>query len=102
MPRPGNAPLSFNRDRIERQLEARFEELLPKLRKNRPGEDPWIVRRGYEIATERHRDQSRISGDAYLTPLLEVAHILVDLRLDATTLTAALLHDALQVKRLPL
>src|SRR5258708_5534739 len=93
MPSPGNVPLSFNRDRIERQLDARFEELLAKLRKNRPAEDPWIVRRGYEIATERHRDQSRISGDPYLTHLLEVAHILADLRLDATTLTAALVHD---------
>src|SRR5260370_32470489 len=102
MPSPGNVPLSFNRDRIERQLDARFEELLAKLRKNRPAEDPWIVRRGYEIATERHRDQSRISGDPYLTHLLEVAHILADLRLDATTLTAALLHDVIADTEFPL
>ena len=102
MPSPGNVPLSFNRDRIERQLDARFEELLAKLRKNRPAEDPWIVRRGYEIATERHRDQSRISGDPYLTHLLEVAHILADLRLDATTLTAALLHDVIEDTEFPL
>ncbi len=102
MPTPGNVPLSFNRDRIERQLDARFEELLAKLRKNRPAEDPWIVRRGYEIATERHRDQWRISGDPYLTHLLEVAHILADLRLDATTLTAALLHDVIEDTEFPL
>jgi guanosine-3',5'-bis(diphosphate) 3'-pyrophosphohydrolase len=102
MPSPGNVPLSFNRDRIERQLDARFEELLAKLRKNRPAEDPWIVRRGYEIATERHRDQWRISGDPYLTHLLEVAHILADLRLDATTLTAALLHDVIEDTEFPL
>ncbi len=102
MPSPGNVPLTFNRDRIERQLDARFEELLAKLRKNRPAEDPWIVRRGYEIATERHRDQSRISGDPYLTHLLEVAHILADLRLDATTLTAALLHDVIEDTEFPL
>jgi GTP diphosphokinase / guanosine-3',5'-bis(diphosphate) 3'-diphosphatase len=102
MPSPGNVPLSFNRDRTERQLDARFEELLAKLRKNRPAEDPWIVRRGYEIATERHRDQWRISGDPYLTHLLEVAHILADLRLDATTLTAALLHDVIEDTEFPL
>jgi GTP diphosphokinase / guanosine-3',5'-bis(diphosphate) 3'-diphosphatase len=102
MPSPGNVPLSFNRDRIERQLDVRFDELLAKLRKNRPAEDPWIVRRGYEIATERHRDQWRISGDPYLTHLLEVAHILADLRLDATTLTAALLHDVIEDTEFPL
>jgi hypothetical protein len=47
MPSPSNLPLSFNRDRTERQLDARFEALLEKLRINRPSEDPWMVRRAY-------------------------------------------------------
>src|ERR1700687_1191893 len=96
-----NLPLHFHRDRTERQLDARLEELLAKLRKNRPSEDPWIVRRAYEIAAERHRDQLRSSGDPYLTHLLEVAHILADMRLDATTLTAALLHDVVEDTEFP-
>src|SRR5437588_757921 len=101
MPSPSNLPLSFNRDRAVRQLDARLEELLEKLRKNRPSEDPWMVRRAYEIATERHHDQFRSSGDPYLTHLLEVAHILADMRLDATTLTAAILHDAIEDTEYP-
>src|SRR5882757_2184199 len=101
MPSPSNLPLSFNRDRAVRQLDARLEELLEKLRKNRPSEDPWMVRRAYEIATERHHDQFRSSGDPYLSHLLEVAHILADMRLDATTLTAAILHDAIEDTEYP-
>ena len=101
MPSPSNLPLHFHRDRTERQLDARLEELLEKLRKNRPSEDPWMVRRAYEIATERHRDQLRSSGDPYLTHLLEVAHILADMRLDSTTLTAALLHDVVEDTEFP-
>src|ERR1700687_4214094 len=101
MPSPSNLPLSFDRDRAVRQLDARFEELLEKLRKNRPSEDPWMVRRAYEIATERHRAQFRQSGEPYLSHLLEVAHILADMRLDATTLTAALLHDAIEDTEYP-
>src|SRR6266566_3432455 len=101
MPSPSNLPLSFNRDRAARQLDARLEELLEKLRKNRPSEDPWMVRRAYEIATERHHDQFRSSGDPYLSHLLEVAHILADMRLDATTLTAAILHDAIEDTEYP-
>ncbi len=101
MPFPSNIPLSFNRDRAVRQLDARLEELLEKLRKNRPSEDPWIVRRAYEIASERHHDQFRSSGEPYLTHLLEVAHILADMRLDATTLTAAILHDAIEDTEYP-
>src|ERR1700682_3813828 len=102
MPSPSNLPLHFHRDRTERQLDARLDELLAKLRQNRPSEDPWMVRRAYEIAAERHRDQLRSSGDPYLTHLLEVAHILADMRLDATTVTAALLHDVVEDTEFPL
>src|SRR5260370_28855385 len=96
MPSPSNLPLSFNRDRAVRQLDARLEELLDKLKKHRPSEDPWMIRRAYEIATERHHDQFRSSGEPYLSHLLEVAHILADIRLDSLALTAATLHDAIE------
>ena len=101
MPSQSNLPLHFHRDRTERQLDLRLEELLEKLRNSRPSEDPWVVRRAYEIAAERHRDQLRSSGDPYLTHLLEVAHILADMRLDATTLAAALLHDVVEDTEFP-
>src|SRR5271169_4496255 len=96
-----NLPLNFNRDRTERQINARLEELLQKLRIHRPSEDPWLVRRAYDIAAERHRDQFRSSGEPYVTHLLEVAHILADMKLDATTLAAALLHDAIEDTEYP-
>src|SRR6266567_872371 len=96
-----NLPLHFNRDRTERLLDARLDELLDKLKKNRPSDDPWLVRRAYEIAAERHRDQLRRSGDPYLSHLLEVAHILADMRMDSTTLSAALLHDVIEDTEFP-
>src|SRR5262252_3070827 len=101
MPSPSNLPLSFNRVRAVRQLDARLEELLEKLKRHRPTEDPWIVRRSYEIASERHHDQFRSSGEPYLSHLLDVAHILADMRLDAITLTAAILHDAIEDTEYP-
>src|SRR5260370_8168365 len=101
MPSPDKVPLTFNRDRAARRLDDGFEELLEKLRKNRPSEDPWMLRRAYEIASERHHGQFRSSGDPYLSHLLEVAHILAAMRLDATTLTAAILHDAIEDTEYP-
>src|ERR1700704_5060419 len=102
MPSSSNLPLHFHRARTKRQLEARLDALLEKLRKNRPSEDPWMVRRAYEIATERHHDQLRSSGEPYVTHLLQVAHILADMKLDATTLAAALLHDVIEDTEFPL
>src|SRR5215469_13005888 len=96
-----NLPLQFHRDRTERLLDARLAELLEKLKKSRPSDDPWPVRRAYEIAAERHRDQLRRSGEPYLTHLLEVAHILADMRMDATALAAALLHDVIEDTEFP-
>src|SRR5712692_8622041 len=102
MPSPSNLPLSFSRDRASRLLAARVEELRETLRKNRPPEAPWMLRRAYEIASERHHDQLRSSGEPYVSHLLEVAHILADMRLDVTTLTAAILHDAIEDTEYPL
>jgi|HubBroStandDraft_2_1064218.scaffolds.fasta_scaffold01166_1 guanosine-3',5'-bis(diphosphate) 3'-pyrophosphohydrolase len=101
MPSPTNFPLNFNRDRTERELNSRLEELLVKLKTNRPSEDPWLVRRAYEIAAERHRDQFRYSGEPYVSHLLEVGHILADMRMDATALAAALLHDVIEDTEFP-
>src|ERR1700719_5170703 len=101
MPSPANIPLNFNRDRTQRHRNARLEELLEKLRTNRPSEDPWPVRRAFEIASERHHDQFRASGDPYVSHLLEVAHILADIRMDATTLAASLLHDVIEDTEFP-
>src|SRR5206468_1604229 len=46
-------------------------------------------------------DQFRSSGEPYVSHLLEVAHILADMRLDAITLTAAILHDAIEDTEYP-
>src|SRR5258706_11602990 len=96
-----NPPLNFKRDPTEALLDARLAELLEKLKKYRPSGDPWLVRRAYDIAAERHRDQLRRSGDPYLSHLLEVAHILADMRMDATSLSAALLHDVIEDTEFP-
>ncbi|WP_455382531.1 RelA/SpoT family protein, partial [Salinispira pacifica] len=43
-----------------------------------------------------HKDQLRDSGEPYFIHPLQVAEILVDVRMDARTVVAALLHDVLE------
>ncbi|HXQ97150.1 MAG TPA: bifunctional (p)ppGpp synthetase/guanosine-3',5'-bis(diphosphate) 3'-pyrophosphohydrolase [Candidatus Limnocylindrales bacterium] len=100
MPAKGKPILRM--ERSARALDSRFEELVVKLRQNRPAEDADLLRRAYEFAAEQHRTQKRESGDPYLSHPLEVAHVLADMKLDITTLTAALLHDVVEDTQIPL
>src|ERR1700732_4899766 len=94
---PGLASLVSGRtERTTRALQSRFLELVEKVRQTRPASDIEVLRRAFEFAAEQHRAQLRKSGDPYLSHPLEVAHILADMKLDSTTLCAALLHDVVE------
>jgi len=54
------------------------------------------VRRAAEFASNAHKDQRRTSGEPYVYHPLAVARILAEMRLDHTTLIAAILHDVIE------
>ncbi len=85
-----------------KSLESRFAELVAKVRESRPAGDVDLLRRAYEFAGERHQAQKRQSGEPYLSHPIEVAHILADMKLDVTTLCAALLHDVVEDTKFPM
>ncbi len=70
-----------------------IETLLEKARSYLPESKVETVARAFEFARKAHEGQFRKSGEDYIEHPLEVAHILADLQLDASTLAAALLHD---------
>ncbi len=89
-------------DRSARALESRFNELIAKVRQNRPSDNTELLRGAYEFAAEQHGAQKRESGDPFLSHPLEVAHVLADMKLDVTSVTAALLHDVVEDTQIPL
>src|SRR5271167_1198904 len=82
-----------------RSVDLRFVELIDKVRRSRPGDDFELLRRAYDFAAEQHKTQMRLSGEPYLSHPLEVAHLLADMKLDVTSLCAALLHDVVEDTR---
>jgi GTP pyrophosphokinase len=98
---PARKPLLFPGSPA-RGLENRFDELVEKLHQQRPGDSLDLVRRAYDFAKEQHKSQVRQSGEPFLSHPLEVAHILADMHLDATTIAAALLHDVVEDTKIPL
>ena len=61
-----------------------------------PAEQVALVRHAYLVGAAAHDGQTRKSGEPYITHPLAVAGILAELRLDAETLCAAILHDTLE------
>ncbi|MFU8855576.1 MAG: RelA/SpoT family protein [Deferrisomatales bacterium] len=56
-----------------------------------------LLRKAYVFSAKVHRDQTRLSGEPYLTHPLAVASILADLRMDEVTVASGLLHDVIEV-----
>src|SRR5215212_9566309 len=55
--------------------------------------DVELVRRAYDFAAEAHSGQTRQSGEPYVNHPVAAAQTLAELRLDAHSVAAALLHD---------
>ena len=74
-----------------------FEEIKEELYKQkRQQSDIEQIEAAYNWAKKLHDGQFRISQEPYIIHPLEVAKILVDLKLDKNTIIAAFLHDVLE------
>jgi guanosine-3',5'-bis(diphosphate) 3'-pyrophosphohydrolase len=73
-----------------------LETLIEAIPKYQPGADLDVLQRAYRFSEASHQGQQRASGEPYLSHPLEVAHLLVDFKMDVITVTAGLLHDVLE------
>ncbi|MGH7262660.1 MAG: RelA/SpoT family protein [Candidatus Rokuibacteriota bacterium] len=76
-----------------------LETLIEEIPKYQPGADLDLVKRAYHFSELSHQGQQRASGEPYLSHPLEVAGLLVNFKMDVTTVTAGLLHDILEDTR---
>jgi GTP pyrophosphokinase len=74
----------------------RAENLIKTVKSYLPDDRVAFVEMGLEFATEAHRGQTRKSGEAYIEHPIATAEYLARLRMDATTVAAALLHDVIE------
>ena len=81
------------RSSAEETLPADAVELLARIKRLTPHTDLDLIRRAFLFAQDAHAGQTRASGEVYIGHSVAVASILADLRLDAGTIAAALLHD---------
>ncbi|HEY4485111.1 MAG TPA: bifunctional (p)ppGpp synthetase/guanosine-3',5'-bis(diphosphate) 3'-pyrophosphohydrolase [Nitrospiria bacterium] len=60
------------------------------------------VREAYEFSAKAHAGQTRKSGEPFLMHPLEVAQIIVQLKLDVPSIVSGLLHDTLEDTEVPM
>jgi len=71
------------------QLINKLETYLPPAQVDR-------IRDAYEFGAGAHEGQKRLSGEPYIAHPVAVANLLADLRMDAPTIVAAILHDVIE------
>ena len=81
---------------VARAESERYAELEGKYLAYRPAESLAMLRRAFVFAAEHHRNQTRKTGEPYLSHPLEVAHLLADMSLDQSTVACGLLHDVIE------
>src|SRR5258706_11244036 len=74
----------------------RFDDIADRILEYDPNCDLALLQRAYVFSAKVHEGQERLSGEPYLVHPLEVASILVDLRMDDVTVAAGLLHDTIE------
>ncbi len=73
-----------------------INQLVSKLETYLPPDQVERVQEAYDFAFHAHEGQRRRSGEPYITHPVAVADLLADLRLDAQTMIAAILHDVME------
>jgi len=73
-----------------------YNNLIEKVKAYNPNADIQKLDKAYELASNAHSSQMRVSGTPYITHPLAVAHIVADMQLDTDSVCAALLHDVIE------
>jgi RelA/SpoT family (p)ppGpp synthetase len=73
-----------------------INQLISKLEAYLPPDQVELVQEAYDFAFQAHDGQRRRSGEPYITHPVAVADLLADLKLDAQTMIAAILHDVME------
>jgi GTP pyrophosphokinase len=81
---------------IQTVFDRRLDALLKQVQANRPSEDVSLIRKAWEFCVKHHEGQMRASGEPYIVHPLEVAEVLAEMKMDATAISAGLLHDAVE------
>ncbi len=72
------------------------DQLVDRVRTYQPSVDSDLIQKAYDYSYRMHAGQTRKSGQPFIVHPVSVAGIIADLRLDAASVCAGLLHDVVE------
>lgn len=73
-----------------------YSQLVATMDSALPGYDRDFLERAYKLASLRHYKQKRRSGEDFITHPMAVANIVASIKLDLSSVVAAILHDTVE------
>jgi guanosine-3',5'-bis(diphosphate) 3'-pyrophosphohydrolase len=74
----------------------RLNDITSELLSYHPNAPVELIEKAYVYSAKVHQGQIRLSGEAYLSHPLEVAHILTQMKMDVICILAGFLHDTIE------
>jgi len=74
----------------------RLNDITSQVLSYHPKADIELIEKAYVYSAKVHQGQIRLSGEPYLSHLLEAAYILTQLKMDVVCIAAGLLHDVIE------
>ena len=73
-----------------------LNSLIKKSKSYLPTNKILLIREAYDFSNASHHGQLRKSGEPYINHPLSVASILAEMKMDAVSIVAAILHDVVE------
>ncbi len=81
---------------LESDTDAVVNEIIDRINSYSPNANTDMIYIAYRLAKQAHKNQFRKSGAPYIEHPVQIAYIASQFNLDATTITASLLHDVVE------
>ncbi len=78
------------------EVECLYQELEARILELRPHENLAPLRKAFQFASERHRNQKRVSGEPFMIHPVLVTRQLAEMNMDTVCLQTGLLHDVVE------
>ncbi|BBJ28183.1 RelA/SpoT family protein [Athalassotoga saccharophila] len=79
-----------------------ISRIIEALKKDHSQQEVELVEKAYEFAKEAHKNQTRASGELYISHPVQVAKIVYDMGMDIPSICTALLHDVAEDTDIPI